>query len=252
MDEIRCQRKRRTCFCTASCKKALYMSLCYPPAVSGSQTYRELCLATKNEEKRLATLKKRQKYQQSSLSRTRPREDREKQENPTVRQPPQNRIHQKPNHSRSTTLQSRRCYLCDKPGHLAKDCSMKSESRGRDMDRERKWTGTRQVSSLSNESILPDTEDPRSYLFSSGSEDESSVRHVRIDDEGSHPQCVRVNVQNVPAYMELLILVQILPSWGAICSRKWPQLPSSANDTSKRRIRHPTLMMGGPLNLMDR
>ena len=43
--------------------------LCYElmkaPAVSGSHTYRELCIAARNEEKRLAELAKRRQYKKS-------------------------------------------------------------------------------------------------------------------------------------------------------------------------------------------
>ena len=41
---------------------ALKHDLMQAPAVSGAQTYQELCLAARNEEKQLAELKKRQQY----------------------------------------------------------------------------------------------------------------------------------------------------------------------------------------------
>lgn len=44
-------------------QEGLRYDLMREPAVSGAQTYKELCLAAKNEEKRLAELKKRQRYQ---------------------------------------------------------------------------------------------------------------------------------------------------------------------------------------------
>ena len=40
------------------------------PAVSGAQSYKELCLAAKNEEKRQAELKKKTRVQQEDLPRT--------------------------------------------------------------------------------------------------------------------------------------------------------------------------------------
>ena len=91
---------------------------------SGAQTYKELCLAAKNEEKRLAELRKRQQYQkQASLSaqhfnKKTPDQkggDRTAQRRPLRQLPP-------------TLLETRQCYICNKPGHVARDC--KSESRG--------------------------------------------------------------------------------------------------------------------------
>ena len=42
------------------------------PAVSGAQNYPELCLASRNEEKRLLELKKRQQYRQTNIPPVRP------------------------------------------------------------------------------------------------------------------------------------------------------------------------------------
>ena len=45
-------------------QEGLRYELMRSPAVSGAQNYKELCLAAKNEEKRLSELKKRQAYLQ--------------------------------------------------------------------------------------------------------------------------------------------------------------------------------------------
>ena len=44
------------------------------PAVSGSRSYKELCLAARNEEKRLAELCKRRHYQQPTKDVSKPRQ----------------------------------------------------------------------------------------------------------------------------------------------------------------------------------
>jgi len=51
-------------------QEGLRYDLMKGPAVSGAQTYKELCLAAKKEEKCLAGLKKRQHYQKPMLSST--------------------------------------------------------------------------------------------------------------------------------------------------------------------------------------
>ena len=46
-------------------QEGLKYSLMSGPAVSGAQSYKELCTAAKNEEKRMEGLKKREPYQTS-------------------------------------------------------------------------------------------------------------------------------------------------------------------------------------------
>ena len=85
------------------------------PSVSGSQSYKELCMAAKHEEKRVAELRRHQHYQRSEANRgssARP-------------PPPYARPHQQPNKLRKPpTLgnRPRRCYNCDSTEHLARDC----------------------------------------------------------------------------------------------------------------------------------
>ena len=49
-------------------QEGLYYELMKAPAVSGAQTYKQLCMAAKNEEKRLEELRRRQLYHKSSSS----------------------------------------------------------------------------------------------------------------------------------------------------------------------------------------
>ena len=82
--------------------------------VSGAQSYQQLCLCAKAEEKRLVGLKKRQTYHrdnQKRLERERPPHTSYKQETAVVGP--------RPNRSK----QERRCYTCNAVGHLARECT---------------------------------------------------------------------------------------------------------------------------------
>ena len=157
------------------------------PTVSGAQTYLELCLTAKNEEKRLATLKKRQQYHRSAKSSDR------KQEFPS-----------KPNNSPDpqknlTRPRSTGCYICGKQGHMAKECrkrNQSTESKGFGQKEGNKDGAAKQVQSSGTENT-----DPRELLLSDSSEEEdSTLKQVRVDDKGSHAQCVKVTVEGVPMY----------------------------------------------------
>lgn len=52
----------RDTFLHSQLQEGLKYDIMRAPAVSGAQGYKELCLAAKNEEKRQAELRKRQKY----------------------------------------------------------------------------------------------------------------------------------------------------------------------------------------------
>ena len=161
------------------------------PAVSGAQSYKELCTAAKNEERRLAELQKRQQYSRSKV--------------PT----PQDRMSKKAVDSKlpertpprpTLTQGARTCYTCGKPGHLARDCrSRKSESGGRPLSTSKATNAKKvqaqvpQVSRATQGSV-----DPLDFLESSS--DDEMVRRVRVHDKGSMSQCVKVQLQGVPVY----------------------------------------------------
>ena len=121
----------------------LRLELMKSPTVSGALTYKELCMSAKNEERRQAELRKRWDYfkQTSAL--------------PSPPKKPDN----KPARSQSGSLpflqpktvvgsEARRCYNCNKPGHLAKDCrapKTESSGRGRGGDGKGKLASTKQV-----------------------------------------------------------------------------------------------------------
>ena len=168
-------------------QEGLYDSLMRSPAVSGARNYQELCLSARNEEKRQSELLKRQKYRVGNPVRApiakgplmgRPNNDRPPGASGT--RPASSSTPTRPSDNAKTA----RCWICEKVGHLSKDCPIKSkqESTGRMS----KNPGTRMVTS----------DDPTLYLLDDG-DDDVQVNQVRIQDHGSQPQCAQVLVGGV-------------------------------------------------------
>ena len=139
------------------------------PAVSGAQTYKELCLATKNKESRLAELQKQQHYSMTQV--------------PSAQQ-----------YQPIKQSGIKKCYcICDKPGHLARDCKAgKSESQGRLVP------STKQVRAIQGAGTSSGGPNPMDFLLSDSSEDDGRVRVVRVNNGGSQHKCVRLRIQGVP------------------------------------------------------
>ena len=158
------------------------------PAVSGASDYKTLCVAAKNEERRLAELKKRQQYLQAGAS---PPTSQSTSSQPTTSQPfkrpPSTKQFTRGSTPRKPTTNPtqgggdpRACYNCGRTGHLAKDCrAPKKESTGHT---DKKPASTKVVQSTPRE-------DPLEYLLSSesDSDEHSEVRQVRVHDQGSKP-----------------------------------------------------------------
>lgn len=101
---------------------------------------------------------------------------------------------------RAAQSPGKKCFACQRTGHMIKDCPHKSESTGGYRNRTKGAT-TRQVQSTEAESAGPESSDPLAYLYSlSEEEEEPGVRQVRVSDHGSKHQCVKVRIQRVPAY----------------------------------------------------
>ncbi len=106
----------------------------------------------------------------------------------------------------STPVQGsdKRCYVCNKPGHMARDCrANKPESRGQPVSISTRPANTKtvQVNQGAETPVTsPGRPNPLDFLFSdsSDSEGDGEVRVVRVSDEGSRPRCVRVQIQGVP------------------------------------------------------
>ena len=173
---------------------ALRHELMQAPAVSGARTYQELCLAVRNEEKRLTELKKREQY----LKPLQPPSFRKSIET----KPPNKPAVVNPNRGsnfRSSGAESRKCFLCHRPGHLARDCREKVSGRVSG-DTQRRRGGIKQVTTPTAGQEEGRFEALQELLYSSGEDDVNGVRVVRLTDKGSKPQCVRIQVQGVPAY----------------------------------------------------
>ena len=125
-------------------QEGLRLLLMRGPAVSGSKSYQELCVASKNEEKRLADLKRRQEYAQASKSHPtkstvsipseKPRQlpGERSRSRKSFAGSPSSGLTNAPKHN-NAARQDNGCFYCGKPGHLMKDCRQRrreSESRG--------------------------------------------------------------------------------------------------------------------------
>ena len=163
-------------------KEGLLYRLVESPAVSGARSYTELCLAAKNEERRQAELEKRKQYSRISRPPLVP--------NPTSKS--QGPV------STEQTEETRRCYNCGEPGHLASSCRSRapSESKGS------RKTKTRGVHTSSQEATPHTTSltDPLSLLSPDTPDESELCQQVTIVDQGSQSMCVPLQVEGVPAY----------------------------------------------------
>ena len=135
------------------------------PAVSGATKYQELCVAAKNEEKRLAELQRRRQYSKP----TQPRQAQLERTRATTTELLRHLT--APNKSGGTNV--KKCFFCKKPGHLMQDCRLRKHEHASSS----RPAATKQVTIIDSE----------------------GVRLVRVADEGSQSQLARVIVQGVPA-----------------------------------------------------
>jgi hypothetical protein len=169
------------------------------PAVSGSHGYKELCLSSRNEEKRLAELAKRRQYSKPPRTSTSAKNQRVQSSHGTKPQSetPSPQVQQQ-DEGRSMTQW--RCYTCNRPGHLSRDCPTRRNENA--VPHGRRPAGTRLVSTTGSGSQSPSAAPGllSHLLSSSDSETEGEgVRQVRIDDEGSKQQYAEVLIEGVPA-----------------------------------------------------
>ena len=118
-------------------QEGLLYSLMESPAVSGAQNYKELCLAAKREERKLAELKKKQQYLKgerplTNNSANRPPSTSQNWQRTYRRTGNQGTIIYKSEKEENQQKKKLRCYICDSPNHLARQCpQQRTESPGK-------------------------------------------------------------------------------------------------------------------------
>ena len=179
-------------------QEGLRLGIIRSPNVSGALDYRGLCMAARHEEQRQAGIKKRQEYGKALNGNLGRSKDERNGERPN-KQISNGRNHSAGNVTPGSRTVSKRCYVCD---HLAKNCkanNREQESRGSTTHKEPNKSSTRQITSESNETHHDtdeeDSLDPLSLLYS---DSEGTVDTVRVNDKGSRPQYVNVEIQGVP------------------------------------------------------
>ena len=157
------------------------------PGVSGAQSYKDLCIAACNEEKRQVELRKKQKY--------------------GVRTPPSNAVlspaHTKAYEGRGSQGE-RLCFVCQSPDHLERNCPEKKpkESEGKP----RKTTSSTKCirgskgaqSDTPDQSNISDRTDNLFDFLYSDSDDSGGVTMVRVNDTGSKSQYIKLVVAGSP------------------------------------------------------
>ena len=197
-------------------QEGLRLSIIRSPSVLGALAYKELCMAAKHEEKRQLELRKRQESERISGGRdNRQRDNRLKQDRRSNDRGELPIPDNEPTSLGNRNSSAKKCYICNQSGHLAKNCrrGLREREATGNLNKNSTGAGTRQVSSEdrrivpsvspaerseTSEPIRPPmgSVDPLLYLYSSDSE--GQVDTIRVNDEGSRPQYVNVEIQGVP------------------------------------------------------
>ena len=183
-------------------QKGLKYELMESPAVSGATGYKQLCLAARNEEKRLIDLQKRRKFMKPEVVLTQATEEGAK---PKLR----STSGQSGRTRRSEANEDEcRCYKCGRVGHIARDCRTQRTESGEPgsgwtygRNGANSVTGAIQLVSTTPEAFTghisqTGMQDLYSCLYHSHSDDSEEVCQVRVADKGSRPH--RVLLQGVP------------------------------------------------------
>ena len=131
-DDLRSETKETMLY--SQLQEGLLLSLVRSQSVSGCQTYKELCVAAKQEEKRLADVSRRQHYQQGtkgSQSKTHEVKGRYNESQPRVKQAADTNL---PTDGKRRLNKIRTCYNCGSADHFMKDCKVPSTESGKRTD----------------------------------------------------------------------------------------------------------------------
>ena len=170
----------RDAFLFSQLQAGLKLTLIESPAVSGSTSYKQLCVSAKQEEKRQSELR-RLRQQQERQSRTQ-----------NSRQSPAHRPPSRPTNP-TEHRPPRECYVCGKTDHIAKQCKLrKSESIAVEARPTKRVSAVTSTPTASN--VI--TANPMQFL---DSDSDGSVSMVRVTDRGSHLRRVHVDIAGVPA-----------------------------------------------------
>ena len=160
------------------------------PAVSGSQSYRELCVAAKGEEHRLAALHQRQQLKSPDETPVHPRESDSGQAHSDGTTEDVTSPQTRKQALTSTTSETQViCYNCGKPGHMSRNCRQRrQESKGRPASqagssqmKQVYANGRRSCNSQENTS----EQDAFSFLYSDSDDETAKAYTVRVADGGS-------------------------------------------------------------------
>ena len=127
-ENICLMRLERCYYVYGQLQEGLLYALMESPIVSGAQNYKELCAAVKREERRLAELKRKQQYLKAqNLTESGPTK---KFQTQGYRRSYRSNNHKQAG-SKSDGVEIRktrplRCYICDSPEYLARNCRQKS------------------------------------------------------------------------------------------------------------------------------
>ena len=157
------------------------------PTVLGSLDYTALCLAAKNEERRLTELARRQHHRNSGPPKGT--------STPAAWQiPPPEKEKAKPKPPDCKPGASPECFNCGCHGHLKRDCPhpspARAESRGRSVSQPK--PSTRSVAIAKDDTI--DGNNPLDFLYSD-SDDQTCL--IQVEDRGSSVKHASVVVQGV-------------------------------------------------------
>ena len=168
------------------------------PAVSGTQNYKALCLAAKNEERRLAELQCRKQYHKSQNPQKKNDDTRSKQQETG---PKQSASSSKVTAIIVVGLDTTLTHYCHRSN---------SKNTGR-TPAQNKPANIKQVKSDSA-SVSQELVD---MLYSS-SDEETDICSVRVTDKGSQPRCAPVQLQGVPVFSIIDSGADIMISGGSL------------------------------------